>query len=124
MTEQNQKELVKRIRSYYIEDTKEINKLEELKELDKRVKTPAIIFAYVFGIIGTLVLGLGMCLAMKVIGDIMILGIIIGIVGILIVSVNYNLYMMILNKRKAKFADSIISKSNELLNETETNIEK
>ena len=63
---------------------KDNSKIVALKKLDNRAKLPAIIFAYSFGIVSSLVVGLGMCLAMQVIGNgivSMALGIIIGIVG-------------------------------------------
>ena len=75
---------VEHIREQYAE--KRVTKFDELKALDKRVKRPAEIFAYTFGVVGALVLGTGMCLAMKVIGDMMALGIVIGVVGIGMVS--------------------------------------
>jgi len=95
-------------------------KVDELKALDKKVKNPARIFAYIFGVIGSLVLGTGMCLAMKIIAQttqLMLAGIGIGLVGILMVSVNYYIYQKILNKRKKKYAEQIIEKSNEILNQ-------
>ena len=98
---------------------KESSALDELKNLDKKVKKPALIFAYVFGSIGALVLGVGMCLAMKIIGGttiLMALGIIIGLVGICMVSINYPLFNTILRNRKSKYSAEIIKKSNELLN--------
>lgn len=79
-------------------------KVVALKKLDKKAKLPATIFAYTWGIIFALVLGVGMCLTTKVIGDgsqlNFILGIVIGIVGIIGVSVNYSLYKAILKKGK------------------------
>lgn len=99
--------------------TKESTELDELKALDRKVKTPARVFAYTFGSIGALILGVGMCLAMKIIADStlwMILGLIIGIVGIVMVSINYPIYKTILNNRKSNFSSEIIAKSNELLN--------
>ena len=67
-----------------------------LKKLDNKVKTPVNIFTYTFGIISALILGLGMCLCMKVIGDgstlWFIFGIIIGLIGILGASTNYFFY--------------------------------
>lgn len=97
---------------------KEISKLDELRSLDKKAKKGANIFAYIFGIIGTLILGLGMCIAMEIIFLGMIwLGIIIGIVGILLVSVNYFLYKKLLNKGKNKYSSKILKLSKELLNE-------
>ena len=94
---------VEQIRDSYVE--KGITKFDELKALDKRVKRPAEIFAYVFGSLSSLVLGTGMCLAMKVIGAglsfAMPLGIGVGILGIALVSVNYPIYQKILKSRKA-----------------------
>ena len=52
-----------------------------------------------------------MCLAMEVIasGPVMIaLGVIIGIIGIVMVSINYPIYNKILKVRKEKYASSII----------------
>lgn len=93
-------------------------KLERLKKLNARVKRPARIFAYVLGIIGALILGTGMCLAMNVIGGgRMIEGIIIGVFGIIITTLNYPLYKGLLKLRKEKYKDEIISLSNELLND-------
>ena len=40
----------------------------------------------------SLVLGFGMCLSMEVIGDNVVLGIIIGIIGIIGVGLNYPIY--------------------------------
>ena len=48
---------------------KNTSKVVALKKLDRKVKQPANIFAYTFGIIAALVLGIGMCLSMKVIGN-------------------------------------------------------
>ena len=98
-----------RLREEYTQKPK--TGLEEAKKLDQKCKLPAYIFAYTFGIIGALVLGVGMCLAMEVIasGPAMIaLGIIIGIIGIVMVSINYPIYNKILKARKEKYASSII----------------
>lgn len=95
---------------------KETTKFDELKALDKRVKRPAQIFAYVFGALSSLVLGTGMCLAMKVIGDSMALGIIIGVIGMVLMGITYPVYKLILNKRKNKYSDKIFELSNDLLN--------
>lgn len=111
----NEKVKVQRIREQYMEQKP--NKLDELKKLDKRVKSPAEIFAYTFGVVGSLVLGTGMCLAMEVIGSMMAVGIVVGAVGIAMVSVNYPLYQKILAGRKQKYGDEIIKLSNDLLHE-------
>jgi len=92
------------------------SEVDKLCALDKKVKVPASIFAYTFGIVGALILGTGMCLAMKVIGDLMALGIVIGILGIALISVNYPIYKAILRSRKAKYSKEIIELSEQILN--------
>jgi hypothetical protein len=90
---------------------KENSKIIALKKLDKRAKLPAVIFAYSFGIASSLVVGIGMCLAMQVIGSgmaNMIAGIVIGIVGFIGCGVNYPLYKRKLEKGKAKYAYEIV----------------
>ena len=114
MTKNEIKEINK-IKGAY--EPQEETKLEKLKRLNARVKRPARIFAYVLGIIGALILGTGMCLAMNVIGGgRMIEGIVIGVSGIIITTLNYPLYKGLLKSRKEKYKDEIISLSNELLN--------
>lgn len=95
----------------------EPTKLDELKALDKKVKRPAIVTSYILGIVGTLILGVGMCCSMDLFGkSLFALGIVVGIIGIAIVSINYFVYKKILNYRKDKYSEEIIAKSNELLN--------
>lgn len=109
---------IRKIRDSYTE--KKMTKLDELKALDKKVTRPVKIFAYIFGSINSLVLGIGMCLAMKMIGTTLSfalpLGIAIGLIGILFMSVNYPLYKKILSSRKKKYAEKVLSLSDELLN--------
>ncbi len=90
------------------------SKVIALKKLDRKAKLPAEIFAYTNGVVMSLVLGIGMCLSMKVIGNSFILGIIIGIIGIIGVSVNYPIYKKILKSSKEKYAYDIIKLANEI----------
>ena len=86
---------------------KETSKIIALKKLDKKAKMPATIFTYTFGIISSLILGTGMCLSMKIIGNgstlMSVLGIIIGILGIVGAGINYPLYTKLLKKGKKKY---------------------
>ncbi|MBQ9118274.1 MAG: dihydropteridine reductase [Clostridia bacterium] len=115
----NEKEAVRRIQEEYM--PKEQSKMETLLTLNAKVKTPAEIFAYTFGTIGALVLGTGMCFAMKVIGAAlsfaMPMGIAIGAVGIAMVTANWFLYKKILKSRKKKYADEVLALTDELLAE-------
>lgn len=108
----------------YIEKTlknyeiKEQTKLDKLRYLDRKAKTGATITAYVLGIIGALVLGAGMSIAMVGFAGLDIfIGIVIGIKGLFMVGMNYLLYKKNLKKGKAKYANQILELSKELLNE-------
>lgn len=109
--------IVKEIKEGY--EPKEKTKYDELIALNRKVELPAYIFAYAFGVIGALILGVGMCLAMQVIGTgvpLMVLGIVVGIIGIALVSVNYPIFLAIMKSRKKKYAEKVIALSEELLN--------
>lgn len=113
----------------------ELNKLERQAEdvfetingLYCAKTTGASIFAYIFGIISALVLGGGMCLCMLIENNIPAFagGVILGIVGIALCSVNYLIYKKIVEKKtkmllpiiddnEEKFAN-ILEKGNDLL---------
>lgn len=100
---------------------KDTSKVIALKKLDRKAKSKANIFAYTFGVFMTLVLGVGMCLSMKVIGDgsafIMTVGIIVGIIGIVGVSVNYPIYKKLLENGKKQYAFDIMQLAKEISEE-------
>ena len=119
--EQNE---IKRIRDKYV--TSEVNKedkMETLRRLDEGVTRKATVTSLVFGIVGALIMGIGMSLAMTDIGGIiginsafaMIIGVIIGIVGIVLVSVAYPVYNRIIKKEREKIAPEIIRVTDELM---------
>lgn len=102
---------------------KDASKVVALKKLDRKAKSKANIFAYTFGVIMALVLGAGMCLSMKVIGNgsafMMVVGIIIGILGLIGVSINYPIYKKLLENGKNKYAFEIIQIAKEISEESE-----
>ena len=93
---------------------KDNSKIIALRKLDAKAKLPATVFTYTCGIISTLVFGTGMCLAMKVIGDNKILGIIIGIIGMIDCGVNYHIYKIMLENGKKKYAYEIVELAREI----------
>lgn len=97
---------------------KDTSKVVALRKLDRKAKLPATIFTYTFGILSSLIAGIGMCLSMNVIGNgstaLFVLGIIIGLVGFIAMSVNYPLYKKILEKGKNKYAFEIIQLAQEI----------
>jgi hypothetical protein len=100
---------------------KKTSKVVALKKLDRKAKQIAEVFAYTFGIICTLLLGTGMSFAMGVIGGkdttSMVIGIIIGVVGILGVSINYFIYKKLIAKGKEKYGSDIIRLAKEITSE-------
>ena len=118
MNNNDQNFLIQKIRTQYTE--KEHTGLDKLKELDRKVKRPATVFAYIFGSISAIIMGGGMSLVMTDIAETvgiqnpMLYGIIIGIVGMFMAAINYPIYKGILNSRKKKFAAQIIRLSDEL----------
>lgn len=115
MTVNNEKKCAEQIAESYRPHTE--TKFERLQRLDRKAKRGATVFAYVFGTIGALVLGFGMCLAMKVLFDLMPLGIVIGVIGIAMVSVNYWIYKVLEKRGKNKYASEVFKLSGEILGE-------
>lgn len=97
---------------------KDTSKVVALKKLDARAKRPARISAYTMGIISALVLGLGMCLSMNVIGGgsqgMFVGGIILGIIGIAGLLANYPLYTKLLASGKQKYAQDIMQLASQI----------
>ena len=97
---------------------KETSKVKALKRLDRKAKSSANIFGYTFGVIMSLVLGTGMCFSMNVLGDgswtSFIIGIIVGVIGIIGVSINYPIYKKLLENGKKKYAFDIMQLAKEI----------
>ena len=97
---------------------KDTSKVVALRKLDAKAKLPATVFTYTLGVIASLILGVGMCLSMKVIGSgttaMFALGIILGVIGIAGVSVNYPIYKKLLTKGKQKYAFEIMELAKEI----------
>ena len=93
-----------------------------LKKLDHKAKVPANVFTYTFGVIAALVMGVGMCLSMKVIGDgstlMVTLGIIIGVIDLALAGVNYPLYKKLLEHGKKKYAFEIMELAKQISDES------
>lgn len=119
MNHNDQEFLVQRIRTQYTE--KEYTALDKLQALDAKVKRPANVFAAVFGSLAAIIMGSGMSLVMTDIGamlgmgDAMVPGIVIGIVGLLMALATYPLHKAILGARKRKYAPQILKLSDALM---------
>ncbi len=102
---------------------KDTSKVIALRKLDRKAKGKANLFAYTFGILMALVLGVGMCLSMGVIGDestfMMTIGIIVGVIGVAGVSINYPIYKKLLENGKKQYAFEIMQLAKEISEDAE-----
>lgn len=118
MTNETEIRYAEKLRSQYA--PQEETKLDALRKLDKKVKRPCDIFAYIFGSASALILGTGMCFAMKVLGAsipaMFPVGIVIGVAGIGLCVANRFIYKAMLKSRKKKYGEKVIALSEELLN--------
>ena len=115
-----QKEEIENIRKKY--SPKEEDKMSRLRRLDGSVTRKATVIAMTLGIIGTLVTGTGMSLVMTDIGAFlgdlyMMVGILIGLIGLAMVSMAYPAYVKTVKKEREKIAPEIIRLTDELMNE-------
>ena len=121
MNKNDQQFMAQKIRTQYMEKEEKSTDLDKLKELDRKVKRPANIFAYTFGTISALIMGSGMSLVMTDIGeklglgDMMVHGIVIGVIGMGIVVVAYPVYTRILKKEREKIAPEILRLTEEIM---------
>ena len=113
-----QQQEVEDIRKKYL--PKEEDKMEQLRKLHAIPTQKAQAASLAVGIIGALIMGTGMSLAMTDIGAAlgslaMVIGIVIGIVGMVLVALAYPLYNRVLTKQREKIAPEILRLSDELL---------
>lgn len=113
-----QQKEVEAIRQKYI--PKEEDKMDQLRRLHGIPTQKAQAAAVVVGIIGALIMGTGMSLAMTDIGAAlgslaMVIGIAVGIVGMVLIALAYPLYIRVLKKQRERIAPEILRLSDELL---------
>lgn len=112
---------VRKIRQKY--QPREEDKMQQLRRLDAGVTKKATMASIVIGLIGALIMGCGMSLAMTNWGEIfglhgigvMIIGSVIGIAGIVLVCLAYPLYNSIVKKEREKIAPEILRLTDELM---------
>ena len=103
---------IENIRKKYL--PKEEDKMETLRRLDKSAEKPGTMAGIIVGAIGTMLLGIGMCCTMVWADTVFVLGIVIGVIGIAILSTGYPLYKNITRKQREKIAEQILALSAEI----------
>ena len=107
-----QQEEIEAIRRKYL--PKEEDKMEQLRQMDKRVSRKGTIISIIIGVIGCLLLGIGMCCTMEWAGRWFVPSIIIGVIGIVMIALAYPLYERITKKERKKIAPLILKLADEL----------
>ena len=118
-----EQEEIKAIRKKYTASEEHEDKMSELRRLDSSVTHKATTVSLIFGIIGALILGFGMSLAMTDLSEIlgahrsmaMLVGIVIGVIGIILVCLAYPVYNRIIKKERKRIAPEIIRITDELM---------
>ena len=103
---------IKKIRQKYLPREETTDKMELLRKLDKRAETPGVIVSLILGIMGTLLLGVGMCCVL--VWTKYLLGVIVGVVGIITLSFAYPAYKKITKRRRELVAPEILRLTDEL----------
>lgn len=107
------------IRKKYL--LKEESKFEEMKRLDDLVQSAGTTAALSLGIGGTMLMGLGLCLALEVIAVgamAQVLGSFLGLVGVVDVSLAYPVHQKATQKAKKVYAARILELAADLSHES------
>lgn len=113
-----QQEEIKNIRKKYA--APEEDKMEQLRKLDRQATQKAQAWAIALGVVGALIMGVGMSLAMTDLkgflgGTAMFIGIPVGLIGIVLLALAYPVYNRILKKERQRIAPDILRLTDELM---------
>lgn len=101
------------IRKKYL--PQEESKMDKLRRLDESVTRPGTMISIIVGIVGTLIMGFGMCLCIE--WSEFIPGVIVGVIGMAILAAAYPIYNKITQKQREKIAPEILRLTDEIENE-------
>lgn len=111
---QEERQEINNILNDYLPKSESNNKLDYLRKLDFKVKNIPMIVGLNLGIIGTLIFGLGLTCFLE--WNLIILGFIFSLLGMIVAVMAYPLYKVIYKRMKNRYSGEIIKISNELLN--------
>ncbi len=94
---------------------KELSTLEQIKKLDRSVTKKGEIISLIIGVIGTLIMGVGMCCVMVWGDKLFVAGIIVGIIGIVAVLLAYPVYKRVVEKQRKKITPLIMRLTDDVL---------
>lgn len=114
---------LKRIREKYTPSTLEEDKMERVRRLDRGVTKKARTVSLVLGILGALIMGTGMSLAMTELSRILgtnahlalPIGIAVGVFGMLFTALAYPVYVFTVKRERERIAPEILRLTEELM---------
>ena len=98
------------IRKKYL--PQEETKMERLRRLDKSAERSGTIISIIVGVVGTLIMGFGMCLCLE--WSQFIAGVIIGVAGMVILGLAYPIFKYVTKKQREKIAPEILRLTEEI----------
>lgn len=113
-TEAERREIEGIRRQYRLEEKNE-SKMERLRRLHSLVAGSATAASLAAGVVGLLIFGTGMALALEF--DELLIGIIISVIGVAPIALAYPIYKSMMLRGKKKYGEEIIRLSDEMLGE-------
>lgn len=112
-----EKEEIQSIQSRYLPKSEKEQKLQRLRELDKKTQSVPTMISISLGIVSILIFGLGMTFFLKWI-HLWYIGIPFSILGIIGMIYTYFLYKKLSIKYKEKYQDEILQLANDLIQDS------
>ena len=102
---------IESIRNSYLQPQKEMGKLQYLRKLDHKVKSIPTMWSLIVGIVGLLIFGLGIAMILE--WQLIVLGVIVGVVGLVPVSLAYLVYQVMSARLRSRYGAEIVAISDE-----------
>ncbi len=104
---------IESIRGKYLPQKESATKMDRLRALDAKITSTARAAALSLGIAGTLIFGLGMCMALE--WSVVVGGVVVSVLDAAVAACAHPLHTFLLRRGKEKYGDEIIKLSGELL---------
>lgn len=105
---------IRRIRDKYLPKDEYSSKLEQLRALDRKTEQKGSVISIVMGVIGTLMFGFSLSCILEL-TQLMVIGVVVGIVGVIILAMAYPVYKRITRQEKERVAEEILKLTEELM---------
>ena len=89
--------------------------MEQLRKLDRDTEKPGTIIAITVGVIGLLIFGAGLSLAMVWKETMLVVGVLVGLLGMILMALALPVYKIVTKKQREKVASQILALSEELM---------